>query len=231
MREKILCVEDDLVMQALIQGSLKDYSVTMISSLQETEKTLRSESFDLVILDILLPDGDGLKLWTRLVTETQFADLPVIFLTGQTEIFNKLLAFSVGAEDFIAKPFDPLELQARVARRLKKKARSDSETLVRRIGDLELDLGRQRAVWVHDNKEKDLALTAIELKLLALLSKHLDQVYSREQILSSVWGNSFVSDRTVDSHIAHVRSKITDTTVEIQTVKNYGYRLSKKLSA
>jgi len=228
MRAKVLCVEDDATMQVLIQGGLKDFAVTMTASLQDAERELRANSFDAVVLDILLPDGDGLKFWARMVAESNFADVPVIFLTGQTEISNKLLAFSVGAEDFITKPFDPLELQARVGRRLKSKAKSESEQLVRRIADLEIDLGKQRAVWMHENKEIDLALTSIELKLLALMSRRLDQVYSREQILSSVWGNSFVSDRTVDSHIAHLRAKINDTKVEIQTVKNFGYRLSSK---
>ena len=230
MRSKVLSIEDEPLMQAIIQASLKEYLVVVAGNLQEAERELRSQTFDAVVLDIVLPDGDGLKFWARIVSESQFAHLPVVFLTGQSEISNKILAFSVGAEDFITKPFDPLELQARMARRLKSRAQVENESLVRRFGNLEIDLGRQRAALVSDSQEKDLALTAIELKILALLSKRLDHVYSREQILTNVWGSAFVSDRTVDSHIAHLRSKILGSTVEIQTVKNFGYRLSKNAS-
>lgn len=228
MKPRILCVEDDPTMQTLISGSLRDYAVVMTTNLGDAENQLRSGAFDALILDILLPDGDGLQFWSKLSAETAFARLPVLFLTGKNETSSKVQAFSAGADDFITKPFDPLELQARLGRRLKAKASAkDGETL-RKVGNLEIDLTRQSVVLHLDGKSRDLFLTAIELKILTLFSKNLDQVYSRAQMLEQVWGSSHVSDRTVDSHIAHLRAKISESSVEIQTVKNLGYRLIKK---
>lgn len=228
MKPKVLCVEDDPTMQTLIAGSLRDYSVVMSTNLTDARQKLESENFDALILDILLPDGDGLQFWSRLAIEPNFKDLPVLFLTGKNETSSKVQAFSAGAEDFITKPFDPLELQARLGRRLKAKASSKEGETLRHVGNLEIDLTRQTASLMVNGKPRDLALTAIELKILVLFSKSMDHVYSRAEMLEQVWGTAHVSDRTVDSHIAHLRAKIADSSVEIQTVKNLGYRLSKK---
>lgn len=228
MKPKILCVEDDSVMQALIMGCLKDYSLVMSSSLTDAEKQLRSQAFDAMILDILLPDGDGLHFWSTVSTEAAFSKMPVLFLTGKNETSSKVQAFSAGADDFITKPFDPLELQARLKRRLEAKASMTAGETVRRVGNLEIDLTRQNVSLHHDGTVRDLFLTAIELKILTFFSKNMNHVYSRAQMLEQVWGSAHVSDRTVDSHIAHLRAKIADSSVEIQTVKNSGYRLSMK---
>ncbi len=225
MRSKILCVEDDLTIQALIEQSLKNFNLVTVSNLKDAEREISQNIFDAILLDIELPDGDGLKFYTRLTHDQNFRKTPTLFLSGHGDISNKLLAFSVGADDFITKPFDPLELNARISSKIKKKQGEIDEKKTHRIGDLEIDFDRQRVFQIINGKEKDLILTSIEIKILTLLSRRTEQVFSREQILNSVWGDTIITDRTVDSHIAHLRTKISPSSVVIDTVKNFGYRL------
>lgn len=225
MRTKILSIEDDITIQALIEASLSEYQLVKVANLQEAQKELEQNHFDALLLDIELPDGDGLKFYTKLAQEIKYKKIPTLFLTAHDDISNKLIAFSIGAEDFITKPFNPLELNARITSKLKKAQNQVESFKTRHIGDLEIDFDRQRAFRNINGKQKDLLLTAIEFKILTLLSKRLEQVYSRDQILTAVWGQTSITDRTVDSHVAHLRNKLTGATVLIDTVKNFGYRL------
>ncbi len=225
MRAKVLSIEDDLTIQALIEQSLKDFSVTTVASLRSAEVELAKNLFDAILLDIELPDGDGLKFFTKLTHDQTHKKIPTLILSGHGDISNKLMAFSVGADDFITKPFDPLELNARLTSKIKKMQSDIEEKKTRKIGDLEIDFDRQRVFQIINGKEKDLSLTAIEIKILTMLSKRTEQVFSREQILNTVWGETVITDRTVDSHIAHLRTKILGSSVLIDTVKNFGYRL------
>ncbi len=228
MRPKILCIEDDLTIQALIEGSLKEYSLVFAKNINEAEREIAKNEFSAILMDIELPDGDGIRFYTKMVQDVKFKKIPTLIVSGHSDISNKLLAFSLGADDFISKPFDPLELNARVAARIKRSQGEAVDRQVKRVGDVEIDFDRQKALHMGHSKEKDLGLTGIELKILSLLARRLEQVYSREQILTEVWGETFITDRTVDSHIAHLRSKIETTKLVVETVKNFGYRLNLK---
>ncbi len=225
MKSKILSVEDDLTIQALIEQSLTDYNVVSAGSLKDADHELSKNIFDAILLDIELPDGDGLKYYTKISNDPKFKKIPTLFLSARNEISNKLMAFSLGADDFISKPFDPLELRARISSKIKKMHSDVEEKKTKKVGDLEIDFDRQKVFQIKNGKETDLSLTAIEIKILTMLSKRNEQVFSREQILSSVWGDTHITDRTVDSHIAHLRTKIADSTVIVDTVKNFGYRV------
>ena len=225
MKFRILSIEDDPTIQALIEQSLRDYYVVSVQTLKAAELELAKYHFEAILFDIELPDGDGLRFYTKLSQDPKFKKTPTLFLTGHGDISNKLIAFSVGADDFLTKPFDPLELNARVTSKIKKMASEIEEKKVRKLGDLEIDFDRQKVFHIKNGKEKDLSLTGIELKILACLSKRLEQVYSRNQILDEVWGGTSITDRTVDSHVAHLRSKIEATTVVVDTVKSFGYRV------
>lgn len=211
-------------MQILIQESLSDYSVVCVARISEAVEELRKKTFVALLIDVQLPDGDGLRFITQLLGDKKLKGIPILVLTGHTEISNKVMAFTLGAEDFIAKPFDPIELKVRVDAKVRKYKNEIGESRILEIGDIILDFARQKALKVHNGKETDLLLTAIELKILRLLTKRLEQVYSREQILDQVWGETFIADRTVDSHVAHLRIKIEGTQIKIETVKNLGYR-------
>jgi len=225
MRTKVLCIEDDLDIQALIELSLKEFSLSFVSTLKEAEGILAEHSYDAILLDIELPDGDGLKFFSKLTHDLDFKKIPTLILSGHDGIDNKLLAFTIGVDDFITKPFNPLELKARISSKIRKKHEEKEAQKLRLIGDLQIDFDRQKAVQIASGQEHDLLLTTIELKILSLLSKRKEQVYSRPQILQSVWGDIKITDRTVDSHIAHLRNKISASRVIIDTVKNLGYRL------
>jgi DNA-binding response OmpR family regulator len=225
VRMKVLCIEDDPTIQTLVTQSLRDFNIIQALTLKNAEVLLERNSFDAILLDIELPDGDGLKYYTKLSQDLKYRKIPTLILTGHNDISNKLMAFSVGVDDFISKPFDPLELSARLSSKIKKAQSEIEEKKLRKIGDLEIDFDRQKVFHIKDGKEIDLQLTSIEIKILSLLTRRVEQVFSREQILNNVWGDTNITDRTVDSHIAHLRNKIVGSNVKIDTAKNFGYSL------
>lgn len=224
MRKKVLCIEDDATIQTLVEVALPDYELVCASTLGEAKSLLAKVDFCAMVIDIQLPDGDGLRFLTQIHKEDKAKRIPVLILSSHTEISNKVMAFSYGADDFVGKPFDPIELNARLSAKVRKSTNEDEESQLRRFGNLLLDFFRQKAFRMTNGIEQDLGLTSIELKILSLLTKRTEQVYSREQIMNQVWGDTFIADRTVDSHIAHLRQKIDGTPVEIVTAKNFGYR-------
>lgn len=225
MRDNILSIEDDPTVQEVIRLSLNEYNVTFTSTIKDSYKELERNTFAAILFDIQLPDGDGLHLYTKLIQEPAYQNIPIFFLTSKKDISNKLIAFNLGADDFIEKPFDPLELRARVSSKIKKQHKDEQQKQIKVLGDLHIDFDRQKAFQQINGKELDLDLTANELKILAFLAKHIGNVYSREQILDEVWGNISITDRTIDSHIAHLRKKIIGTKITIETIKYLGYKL------
>lgn len=224
MKRRILCIEDDLTTQTVIELALSEFEVVVADTLKKAEILLRELDFVAWLVDIRLPDGDGLRFLTRMVKDERIKNIPILVLSNQCEVANKVAAFSFGVDDFIGKPFDPIELHARVSAKVRRREVEADEARTRKLGDLLLDLGRQKVFHVSDGSEKDLGLTAIELKILATLTRRLERTYSREQLIAEVWRETSISDRTVDSHIAHLRQKIQETAVAVETAKSFGYR-------
>lgn len=220
----VLCVDDDLTMQTLVQESLREYSVCCVDTIAQALKELDRQTFSAVLIDIQLPDGDGLRFLTQISQEKKYKSIPILILSSHAEISNKVMAFTLGAEDFISKPFDPIELKIRVTAKIKRYQNEQGASRLQEAGDIVIDFNRQKAARITNGKENDLNLTAIELKILGLLTRRMEHVYSREQIIDAVWGDTFITDRTVDSHVAHLRTKIEDAQVKIETIKNLGYR-------
>jgi two-component system alkaline phosphatase synthesis response regulator PhoP len=225
MKDKILCIDDDLSLQTLVQAALSDFEILCAQGYSEALRIIDSNfKLSALLVDIQLPDGDGLELLSRICVHKELSKLPVIILSGQTALSNKVTAFTFGADDFISKPFDPIELKLRVTSKIKKR-RQDMDSLnERRFGNLLIDVDRHKVFAIHGNREKDLHLTSTEWKILMLLTRRVEVVFSRDQILESVWGDTFISDRTVDSHIAHLRTKLERTDLAIESVRNLGYR-------
>ncbi len=234
MRE-ILVVEDSPEIKILLESSLSDYSLHFCTTLREAREVVSHHSFQLIMLDIGLPDGDGLKFLAELSTIPQTKNVPVMILSSKTETSNKIMAFSIGAEDFISKPFDPLELQARVAAKLKKMDRAQSRSELVRIGDLSIDFIKQKAALHLDAAGAHievLDLTTLEFKLLSYFARSPERVFSREQLLNEVWGSDInITDRTVDTHVGHLRKKIAKSKMKIETVVGAGYRMVPKTDA
>jgi len=182
-------------------------------------KAARAFKPDLIVLDIMLPGMDGIELLSRLRRES---DVYVIMLTARSEETDKIVGLSVGADDYLTKPFSPRELVARVKAALRRlrigSGAADATTLTFR--HVRIDTGG-RQVWVDD---EPVELTAIEFDLLKTLAEHHGLVLSREQLLEKVWGYDFYGEeRVVDVHIGHVRQKLGDEPF-IVTVRGVGYR-------
>jgi two-component system, OmpR family, alkaline phosphatase synthesis response regulator PhoP len=226
LMKRVLCVEDHKDYVELIQESLKAYEVISATSIKEAKALLeKNEEYDCIILDLSLPDGDGLRLFSLLREKAEYVSTPVVFLTHSDEIEDKVAAFQLGAVDYLTKPIHPLELKTRIDARLKQaETRSDSDNIIE-VGNLKLNLTEQSLIRRDGNTNTPLELTAREWKLLLYMAQNKARILSREQILEHLWPNSHVVDRTIDTHISNLRKKICPTTVEIKSVPGLGYKL------
>ncbi len=217
---KILIIDDEPSITNLVSAYLKaeNYEVMTASDGPSGLKAARTLKPDLVILDIMLPGMDGLELLTRLRRESQ---VYVILLTAKTEEVDRVVGLSVGADDYVTKPFSPRELTARVKAALRRiQAAPSSEGSILAFRHLRLDPGA-REVTVDD---QSVDLTAIEFDMLKVLAENRGRVISREQLLEKVWGGQYFGEmRVVDVHLGHVRQKLGRADL-IATVRGVGYR-------
>lgn len=224
---RILVVEDSIEYQQIISKIFGDKKIKQVSSAEEASAALAEEQFGLVLLDLTLPERDGYSLITEIQTNSNYSEAPIICLTGRKEITDKITAFSLGVEDYITKPFDPLELKARVEARLRKLFQKSNLAMITNIGDIEIDNARHRVTILKSSERIEVQLTQTEFKILCLLANKLEIVYSRDQILVSAWGdNARVLDRAVDSHICSLRKKLKSRTHHIKAVAGVGYKLT-----
>lgn len=177
---------------------------------------------DLVILDLMLPEEDGLHILKRLRESSRTEKLPILLLTAKSSEYDKVLGLDSGADDYVAKPFGMLELLSRIRVQLRRTHR-DTQEVRYRCGVLEVDPGRHT---VHVSGEA-VSLTQKEFEVLRLLLAHRGQVFSREQLLEQVWGYAYTGEsRTVDVHIRTLRQKLGPAGAYIETVRGYGYKIA-----
>lgn len=219
---KILVIDDEPSIVNLVRAYLKSegYEVLTAADGPSGLKAARAFKPDLVILDIMLPGMDGIELLSRLRRESEAY---VILLTAKTEETDKIVGLSVGADDYVTKPFSPRELTARVKaalRRIQTGAGSGFETSVYSFHHLQIDVGAH-TVSVD---EHPVELTAIEFDLLKALVENRGRVLSRERLLEKVWGGEYFGEiRVVDVHLGHVRQKLGRDDL-IATIRGVGYR-------
>jgi two-component system, OmpR family, phosphate regulon response regulator PhoB len=225
---KILCVEDSGEFLIFLTSVLKDHSVTHATSIQQALGLVRDgrDSFDLVLLDISLPDGNGLEALPQIKDAFLSKSIPVIILSADSDVITKVAAFGIGADDYISKPPNASELRARIEARLRSTNVDQKNKLQARLGDLVLDSDTLRAQMVGAERGPQLLdLTPSEFKLLKLLIIKPGWVYSRDQLIDHVWGmGRHVTPRTVDTHISNLRKKLMASVVKIETVTGTGYR-------
>ena len=218
---KILVVDDEASIVNLITSYLKaeGYEVYTAADGPTGLKAAKAFKPDVIILDIMLPGLDGLEVLTRLRRDS---DVYVILLTARTEEMDKIVGLSVGADDYVTKPFSPRELMARLKaalRRLQAVPRPEEGLAKMNFKQVSLDPGARRVSVDGEPVE----LTAIEFDLLAALAENRGRVLSREQLLEKVWGYDFYGDtRVVDVHLGHIRQKLGRDV--IATVRGVGYR-------
>ena len=215
MQQIILLIEDNLEMAILVQRSLSGVLVIVAKTLSEAVLALSVQNFDLILLDINLPDGDGLEFFKTLKT---FA--PVIILSANSSPDTKSSAFGAGVEDNITKPFCRIDLQARVSRRLHvNKPNAGSGSLLN-LGELAIDKDLQRALVNGGAIE----LTSIEFKILMILANNANSAVNRGLIFSTVWPDGDANTRAIDTHVSKLRKKIGAKFIE--SVHGLGYRLA-----
>lgn len=224
--KKILVIDDDSDILSLVKHTLsREFDVTFAEAISDGEEKIVREDYDLVVLDEVLPDGLGSELCQRIKNTNGKENIPVIMLTQRKELKDKLNAFDAGADDYISKPFEPLELLARVHARLRVSGPSNGNILERE--DLKLELTSQKLSLVNDQGENEILLTPIEFKILYQLAKEEGAVRSRNDLLESVWGkNQNVIDRTVDQHISKLRKKIEGSKLTVKSLHKKGYLLA-----
>ena len=220
---KILVIDDEPSIINLVSAYLKPegYEVYTAADGNAGLKAARAFKPDLIILDLMLPGIDGIELLTRLRRES---DVYVIMLTARTDETDKIVGLSVGADDYVTKPFSPRELTARVKaalRRIKTGTTSSEERSVLSFKHVRIDAGAH-TVTVDD---VPVELTSIEFDLLRALAENRGRVLSREQLLEKIWGAEYFGEmRVVDVHLGHVRQKLGVNEALIATVRGVGYR-------
>jgi len=225
MNELIAIVDDEPDIVELIALHLKKnrFRVREFLDAESFYRAIRSETPDLIVLDLMLPDADGFEICKYVRKQTNLSSIPIIMLTARSEEADKVLGLELGADDYVTKPFSPGELVARVKAVLRR--REPPREAVERIeieGVLSLDLQRHE-VSVRGEKVE---LTSTEFRILQLLASKKGWVFSRDKILDFLWGNEkTVVDRTVDVHIKHLREKLGAAAKLIKNIRGVGYKL------
>lgn len=227
---KILLVEDAIDVHAVVKNALgQSHNVTICQTLGAARESINSNMFDLILLDITLPDGDGMSYCAELKEDGKTKHIPVIFLTGSQNTEDKVRGFSLGAEDYITKPFDPQELSARVESKLKVRQLHPNGAGVVIQGDLKMDTRNHSVVISTSEEEKKVDLTPHEFQILHHLATSAEQVFSREMILKAIWGEQIhIIDRTIDTHISNLRKKLNSSAYTIRAVYGSGYCFMKR---
>ena len=224
---KILVVDDEALLVKGIRYNLQNdgYEVLTGSNGVDAVRAAQKGDIDLIILDVMMPDMDGLTACSRI---REFSPVPIILLTAKTDDMDKLMGFDCGADDYLTKPFNILELKARVRALLRRSGNTATQTAKRiTIGSITLDPDARNAF----RNDIPVDLTAKEFDVIEYLMKHPNRVFSRESLLDAIWPNSYRNDiRTLDVHIRRLREKLEDSPAEpkyIMTKWGVGYYFKK----
>lgn len=219
----IFCIEDDEGIRNMMVYTLNASGFTAegYGDAQAMRAAMETKTPELILLDIMLPGEDGISILKELKNHSRTADIPVIMATAKGSEYDKVIGLDLGADDYLAKPFGMMEMVARVKAVLRRvQPRAASETLS--VGGITLKLGEHTAT-VGEERVK---LTLKEYELLRLFMENPGRVFTRDQLLATVWGDDFLGEtRTVDVHIGTLRAKLGAHGEHIETVRGIGYRL------
>ena len=231
MKNIILVIEDEPDINKTISYNLLTEGFEPISAynLLEADNWIQSNSPDLILLDLMLPDGSGLDFCKRIKSKNKFNNIPIIILTAKDDEVDKVVGFELGADDYVTKPFSVRELILRIKAILKRKTISSHSENVdsnesKEFGKLIIDADSHE-VFIDNN---EIILTALEFKLLKHLVDRRGRVQTRDQLLSDVWGYSAqITTRTVDTHVKRLREKLGIMGKHVETIRGVGYRFSR----
>jgi two-component system phosphate regulon response regulator PhoB len=221
--ERVLIVDDDPDIQRLVSYNLTQagYQVVAAASGLEALNAAQDQTPDLIVLDIMLPDLDGLEVCRRLRRQEKTRRIPIIMLTARTQEVDRVVGFELGADDYVMKPFSPRELVLRIKSIFRRMGDEPDDVL--RVGKIEL-LPLRRQLLIAN---RPVTLTAKEFDLLEELMRAGGNVLTREMLMNKVWGyHSEATSRTLDTHVRRLREKLGDEAVHLETVHKVGYRIS-----
>lgn len=225
MKKRILVADDEKEIRDLVEIYLEaeGFNVDTVSNGEEAVKVVNEKEYDLVILDIMMPKMDGI---TTLINIRKEYTMPVIFLTAKSEEIDMIQGFTLGADDYIAKPFSSMELIARVKAQLRRyTVFNNSSKSIIKIDDLEIDTEMHRVTVSGEEK----SLTPTEYKILELLARNRNIIFSMDKIYETIWRNKFsISDTSIMVHITKLRQKIEKDPKNpeyIKTVWGVGYKI------
>jgi DNA-binding response OmpR family regulator len=233
MTARLLLIDDDTRLTTMVADYLQanGFEVTTAGSLASGRECLRQDVFDALLLDLMLPDGDGLDLTRELRADARTRRLPLLMLTARGEPPDRIVGLEIGADDYLPKPFEPRELLARVKALLRRSAVPSGDDEVLRFGRLEIDLGARQARV--DGKPCD--LTSHQFDLLVVLAQGAGRVLSRDQIMDGLKGHPLEAfDRSIDVHVSRIRAAIEDdpkAPKRLLTVRGVGYVFARKQDA
>ncbi len=225
-KDHILVVEDEEDIQELVEFNLarEGYKVTVVGSGEEGLRIARTQSPDLIVLDLMLPGLDGYAVCKALKSDSRTAPIPIVMLTAKGEESDVVTGLELGADDYVTKPFSPRLLLARAKAALRRHApgAATDEGVLLKVHDIVIEEGRH-AVRV---KGRAIDLTLTEFKILHLLARRPGWVFTRDQIIEAIRGEDYpVTTRSVDVHIAGLRKKLGTAGKYVETVRGVGYRL------
>lgn len=224
MNHRLLLIDDDVRLATMVRDYLapSGFMVTLAANLAQGRELLARHPFDLLLLDLMLPDGDGLGLTRELRADPRWATLPLLMLTARGEPMDRILGLELGADDYLPKPFEPRELLARV-KALLRRATPPALDAVLHFGRLEVDPGARQVRVDAQIRE----LTSWQFDLLLVLARSPGRVLSRDQIMDALKGHPLdVFDRSIDVHVSRIRAAIEDDPKmprRILTVRGAGY--------
>ncbi len=223
MKPKILVVDDEPDALEVLGFKLKEAGYTPIFAKDGARAiaAARDERPTLIVLDLMLPEIDGLEVCKILRRDPSTAMIPVIMLTARAAEMDRVLGLELGADDYVTKPFSPRELVLRIKKLLARAKAADDPVTQLRFGELEIDVPRHQVSIAGEA----VALTATEFKLLEILARRRGRVQTRERLLQDVWGyENPIDSRTVDTHMRRLREKIGDAARYLETIRGVGYR-------
>ena len=223
MKPKILVVDDEPDALEILGFKLKEAGYVPIFAKDGTRAlaAARDERPALIVLDLMLPEVDGLEVCKILRRDANTASIPILMLTARAAEMDRVLGLELGADDYVTKPFSPRELVLRIKKLLARAKSADEPAAQLRLGELEIDVPRH-SVMINGAA---VTLTATEFRLLEILARRRGRVQTRERLLQDVWGyDNPIDSRTVDTHVRRLREKIGDSARHLETIRGVGYR-------
>lgn len=223
---RILLVEDSKeIYQMVVQSAAQVAELTWAKSVQDAKDEIAKQNFDLILLDVELPDGNGIEFCSSI--QATHSHIAIFFLTGHSTLSEKVLGFSAGADDYITKPFSPLELRARLEARFRKNKQQAIQSDGYKWKELQISKSRQEVLILDKGEFRKVELTALEFKILMYFAIRPGEVIIRDQILNDIWGEDIhVYQRSVDTHVSKLRKKLGAVSHIVESIHGTGYKFN-----